>query len=44
MPRTRLPAPELFQAAVDGDRAALARLLSLIERGDDEARQIGRLA
>jgi LAO/AO transport system kinase len=35
---------ELFAAAVAGDRAALARLLSLIERGGDEARAIGRLA
>jgi LAO/AO transport system kinase len=34
----------LFQAACDGDRSALARLLSLIERGDDDARTIGRLA
>jgi len=44
MARKRLPVPELFQAALDGDRGALARLLSLIERGDDEAREIGRLA
>lgn len=44
MSRRQLPAPELFQAAVDGDRSALARLLSLIERGDDGARAIGRLA
>ena len=44
MARQRLPAPELFQKALDGDRASLARLLSLIERGDDEAREIGRLA
>ncbi|MFT6290999.1 MAG: LAO/AO transport system kinase [Candidatus Aldehydirespiratoraceae bacterium] len=44
MARKRLPAPELFQSALEGDRGALARLLSLIERGDDEARQIGRLA
>jgi LAO/AO transport system kinase len=44
MARKRLPAPELFQAALGGDRSALARLLSLIERGDDEAREIGRLA
>lgn len=44
MARKRLPAPELFQSALDGDRASLARLLSLIERGDDEARAIGRLA
>jgi len=42
--RRHLPTPELFQAAVDGDRSALARLLSLIERGDDGARTIGRLA
>jgi LAO/AO transport system kinase len=38
------PAPELFEAACAGDRSALARLLSLIERGDDDARVIGRLA
>jgi LAO/AO transport system kinase len=38
------PAPELFEAARAGDRSALARLLSLIERGDDDARVIGRLA
>ena len=44
MSRRHIPAPELFQAAVDGDRSALARLLSLIERGDDGARTIGRLA
>ncbi len=44
MARKRLPAPELFQSALDGDRASLARLLSLIERGDDDAREIGRLA
>ncbi len=44
MSRRQLPAPELFQAAVNGDRSALARLLSLIERGDDDARTIGRLA
>jgi LAO/AO transport system kinase len=44
MSRRNRPAPELFQAAIDGDRSALARLLSLIERGDDDARVIGRLA
>ncbi|MFK7917854.1 MAG: methylmalonyl Co-A mutase-associated GTPase MeaB [Ilumatobacter sp.] len=44
MARKRTPAPELFQAALAGDRASLARLLSLIERGDDDAREIGRLA
>jgi LAO/AO transport system kinase len=41
--RTR-PVGELFDAACDGDRAALARLLSLIERGGDEAREIARIA
>ena len=41
--RTR-PVAELFGAACDGDRAALARLLSLVERGGDEAREIARLA
>src|SRR4029450_10337985 len=41
--RTR-PVAELFGAACDGDRAALARLLSLIERGGDEAREIASLA
>jgi LAO/AO transport system kinase len=30
--------------ARDGDRTALARLLSLVERGGDPAREIGRLA
>ena len=44
MSRRQRPAPELFQAAIDGDRSALARLLSLIERGDDDARTVGRLA
>jgi LAO/AO transport system kinase len=34
---------ELFANAVTGDRGALARLLSLIERGGDDARTIGRL-
>ena len=41
--RTRQPS-ELFDAALGGDRSALARLLSLIERGEDAAREIGRLA
>ena len=40
---SRSPA-ELFEAAIDGDRVALARLLSLIERGGDDARTVGRLA
>jgi LAO/AO transport system kinase len=39
----RSPA-ELFEAALAGDRRAVARLLSLIERGDDDARAVGRLA
>jgi LAO/AO transport system kinase len=34
----------LFRAAQAGDRAALARLLSLIERGGEGARAVGRLA
>ena len=34
----------LFQAAQEGDRSALARLLSLIEQGGDAARAIGRLS
>jgi LAO/AO transport system kinase len=42
--RAHRPADELFRAAIDGDRSALARLLSLIERGDAEARVVGRLA
>ena len=44
MGRRNQPVDELFAAARGGDRAALARLLSLIERGADEARSIGRLA
>jgi LAO/AO transport system kinase len=35
---------ELFRSALAGDRAATARLLSLIERGGDAATEIGRLA
>jgi len=34
----------LFQLALDGDRSALARLLSLIEQGGDAARVVGRLS
>ena len=37
------PIPELLAAACEGDRAAIARLLSLVERGTDDARTIGRL-
>jgi LAO/AO transport system kinase len=43
MSRRSLPASELFRLACEGDRAAIARSLSLIERGGDEAREIGRL-
>lgn len=35
---------ELFDAAQAGDRAAMARLLSLIERGGESAREVGRLS
>lgn len=34
----------LFDAALTGDRGALARLLSLIERGGEPGREVGRLA
>ncbi|MFM8310453.1 MAG: methylmalonyl Co-A mutase-associated GTPase MeaB [Ilumatobacteraceae bacterium] len=34
---------DLFAAAQSGDRGALARLLSFVERGGDEARAISRL-
>jgi LAO/AO transport system kinase len=44
MSRRSLPVPALFEAAAAGDRAALARLLSLVERGGPEAREIGRLS
>ena len=44
MGRRNLPPVELFTAACAGDRSALARLLSLIERGGAEAREIGRLS
>jgi LAO/AO transport system kinase len=44
MSRRSAPVDELFAAAVGGDRAAVARLLSLIERGGDEAREVGRLS
>jgi LAO/AO transport system kinase len=42
--RRDLQPSELFDAACAGDRAALARVLSLLERGDAVARQVGRLA
>ncbi len=44
MSRRNRPPAELFAGALDGDRSAVARLLSLIERGDDAAREIGRMA
>ena len=43
MSRRTLPVPELLGLAREGDRAALARLLSLVERGGAEAREIGRI-
>ncbi len=44
MSRRTLSPEQLFTAACDGDRAALARVLSLLERGDAVAREVGRLA
>lgn len=41
--RRSLDPAQLFDAAKSGDRAALGRLLSLIERGGEPARQVGRL-
>src|SRR3954470_11310429 len=42
MARSRDP-KELVEAATDGDRAAMARLLSLVERGGQPARDVGAL-
>ena len=44
MGRRNLAPRELFDLACNGDRAALARVLSLLERGDESAREVGRLA
>ena len=44
MSRRSLPVLDLFALAQAGDRAALARLLSLVERGGAEAREIGRVS
>ena len=44
MSRRTAPVPELFAAAGQGDRGALARLLSLVERGGDAARAARRLS
>ena len=41
--RDQAPAA-LFEAALGGDRASTARLLSLIERGGPAAREVGRIA
>lgn len=43
MTRRTAPVADLLTAARDGDRASLARLLSLVERGADEAREVSRL-
>lgn len=44
MARASADPEALFSAAVQGDRAATARLLSLIERGGEPGRVVGRLA
>ncbi|HEY4332131.1 MAG TPA: methylmalonyl Co-A mutase-associated GTPase MeaB, partial [Ilumatobacteraceae bacterium] len=44
MGRREQPVEDVFEAARNGDRTALARLLSLIERGGEAARGIGRIA
>jgi len=44
MTRRAVDPAALFDAARQGDRSALARTLSLIERGGEPARVIGRLA
>ena len=44
MGRRTLAPRDLFDAACNGDRAALARALSVLERGDEAAREMGRLA
>ena len=41
--RTRDP-QELFDLAWSGDRGALARLLSMVERSDEESRAVSRIA
>ena len=44
MARASADPEALFSAALQGDRAATARLLSLIERGGERGRVVGRLA
>ena len=41
--RDQSPA-DVFRAACDGDRGALARALSMLDRGDETSRELGRLA
>src|SRR4051794_38846266 len=40
--RRRTP-EELVPAAAEGDRGALAKMISLVERGGEGAREVGRL-
>ena len=44
MGRRNVDPGDLFEAACAGDRGALARALSMLERGDSDARALGRLA
>ena len=44
MPRPPKNPAALVEAARNGDRAALARALSLVEQGGEPAREVGRLA
>lgn len=44
MSRRSLSVGDLFKSALGGDRGALARLLSLIERGGTPAREVSRLS
>ena len=44
MSRRSTSVSDLFTAACGGDRGSLARLLSLVERGGDEAREVSRLS
>jgi LAO/AO transport system kinase len=39
----RADTEQLIKAALEGDRASLARLISLVERGGPQARAVGRL-
>jgi len=44
MNRRSASVADLFAAACEGDRGSLARLLSLVERGGDQAREVSRLS